>query len=38
VEDFDLMIASICLANDLTLITNKLKHFKNIPDLKVEIG
>jgi tRNA(fMet)-specific endonuclease VapC len=36
IEDFDLMIASICLANDLILVTHNLKHFKNIPGLKVE--
>jgi tRNA(fMet)-specific endonuclease VapC len=35
VEDFDLMIASIALANNLTLVTNNTKHFINIPDLKV---
>ena len=36
IEEFDLMIASICLANDLTLITHNLKHFQNIEGLKVE--
>ncbi|MEI6728688.1 MAG: type II toxin-antitoxin system VapC family toxin [bacterium] len=36
IEDFDLMIASICLANDLILVTHNLKHFKNISGLKVE--
>jgi predicted nucleic acid-binding protein len=36
VEDFDLMIASICISNNLTLITNNTKHFQNIPNLKLE--
>jgi len=36
IEDFDLIIASICLANSLTLVTNNLKHFKNIKGLKTE--
>lgn len=35
-EDFDLMIASICLANDLILVTANTKHFENIEGLKVE--
>jgi predicted nucleic acid-binding protein len=35
VQDFDLMIASICLANKLTLVTNNTKHFNRIKDLKV---
>lgn len=36
VADFDLMIASICLANDLILVTANTKHFENIEGLKVE--
>jgi tRNA(fMet)-specific endonuclease VapC len=36
VQDFDLMIASICLANDLILVTNNTKHFQSIPDLKLQ--
>lgn len=36
VDILDLQIASICLANDLILVTNNIKHFKNIPDLKLE--
>jgi predicted nucleic acid-binding protein len=36
VADLDLMIASICLANNLILVTNNIKDFKNIPDLKIE--
>ena len=35
VEDFDIMIAAVALANNLTLVTNNLKHFKNIENLKV---
>ena len=32
----DLQIASIALANDLTLVTGNNKHFKRIPTLKLE--
>lgn len=32
----DLRIASIALARDLTLITANVRHFKRIPDLRVE--
>jgi len=32
----DLEIASIAIANDLTLITNNVRHFKRIPLLKFE--
>ena len=35
VEDTDLMIASIALTNNLTLVTNNTKHFARIPDLKL---
>ena len=35
VEDSDLMIAAIALANDLTLVTHNTKHFQNIPGLKL---
>lgn len=35
VDDFDLLIASSALCNDLVLATNNLKHFENIPDLKI---
>lgn len=35
VEDFDIMIASIAIANNLTMVTNNTKDFANIPDLKV---
>jgi tRNA(fMet)-specific endonuclease VapC len=36
IDDTDLMIASICLANDLILVTNNTKHFQNIANLKIE--
>lgn len=35
VEDADLMIASVALTNNLTLVTNNTKHFARIPDLKL---
>ncbi len=36
VADMDLMIASIAIANDEVLISNNLKHFKNIEGLAIE--
>ncbi|MEI6728445.1 MAG: type II toxin-antitoxin system VapC family toxin [bacterium] len=36
IEDADLMIAGICIANDLTLITANTSHFERIPELKIE--
>jgi tRNA(fMet)-specific endonuclease VapC len=32
----DLMIAAICLANDLTLVTHNMAEFSRIPKLKIE--
>lgn len=32
----DLKIAAICLANDATLLSRNLKHFQQVPGLKVE--
>lgn len=32
----DLRIASICLSNDLTLITGNVRHFARVPGLRVE--
>jgi predicted nucleic acid-binding protein len=32
----DMMIASICIANDETLLTRNIKHFERIPGLKIE--
>lgn len=34
IEDLDLQIASICLVNQTTLITNNLKHFSRITGLQ----
>jgi len=36
IEDLDLFIAATAIYNDLTLVTNNTKHFKNIPLLKLE--
>lgn len=36
-EDMDLLLASIAIDNDLTLITGNRKHFDRIPDLKLEV-
>ncbi len=36
VADMDLLIASICLANNLTLVTNNTRHFEKIPNLILE--
>lgn len=35
-DDPDLRIAAIALANDLTLITGNVKHFERVPGLRVE--
>ena len=34
--DLDLMIAAICLARGLTLVTGNVRHFSRVPDLRVE--
>jgi tRNA(fMet)-specific endonuclease VapC len=34
--DADIMIASIAIANNLTLVTNNEKHFNRISQLKIE--
>ena len=36
IEDMDLFIAATAIYNDLTLVTNNTKHFKNIPLLELE--
>jgi len=35
-EDADLQIAAICLANDLTLVTGNTRQFERVPGLCVE--
>jgi tRNA(fMet)-specific endonuclease VapC len=32
----DIMIASIALANGLTVVTSNIKHFARVPDLNTE--
>ena len=36
IEDMDLFIAATAIYNDLTLVTNNVKHFEKIPYLKLE--
>ncbi|NOT84182.1 MAG: PIN domain-containing protein [Methylococcaceae bacterium] len=36
IADMDLMIASITLAHDYALVTNNIKHFDRINNLKIE--
>jgi predicted nucleic acid-binding protein len=36
IADMDLMIASICVANHFTLVTNNTKHFQRIQELNIE--
>lgn len=36
IADMDLMIASIAIENDCTLMSNNIKHFTRIKDLKLE--
>ena len=35
IEDDDIFIAAITLANDATLLTDNVKHFERVPNLKV---
>jgi len=35
IDDFDILIASIALANDCTIVTNNESHFKRIKNLTV---
>ena len=35
IEDIDIFIAVTCLVNDLTLITQNVKHFSRIKNLKI---
>lgn len=36
IEDFDILIASIALANDCVLVTNNIRHFERIDNLTIE--
>ena len=36
IDDFDLLIGSTALVNDMVLVTNDEKHFKKIKDIKIE--
>jgi tRNA(fMet)-specific endonuclease VapC len=36
IDDLDLQIGSICLANNLILVTNNTKHFQNIEGLTIQ--
>ncbi|MEI6728543.1 MAG: type II toxin-antitoxin system VapC family toxin [bacterium] len=36
IEDADLLIGATCLVCNLVLVTNNVKHFKRIPDLKIQ--
>jgi len=36
IADMDLMIASVALANDLTLVSNNTRHFERIKTLRLE--
>lgn len=36
IDDADLLIASISLSNNITLVTNNVEHFRRIPGLKIE--
>lgn len=35
IDNFDLLIASTCLAYDLYLVTRNTSHFRRVPDLKM---
>ena len=36
IDDFDLLIGATALANNLALVTNNIKHFNRLKNLKVE--
>jgi len=36
VDEFDMVIAAHALAEGLTVVTDNIKHFENMPDVKVE--
>ncbi len=37
IGNMDLLIASHAVAHRMTLVTNNLKHFSSVPDLRVEV-
>ena len=36
IDDFDLLIGSTAVTNNLTVVTNNIKHFGRIKDIKIE--
>lgn len=36
ISEPDLRIAAIAIAHDLTLVTGNVRHFRNVPDLRIE--
>ena len=36
IDDFDIMIAATAIDSGITVVTDNEKHFKRIPDLKIE--
>lgn len=36
IDDFDLLIGASAIANDLVLVTNNIKHFDRLNDVKIE--
>jgi tRNA(fMet)-specific endonuclease VapC len=36
IEDMDLLIAATALAYDMTLVTNNVRHFDRIPNMRLE--
>ena len=36
VDEFDMVIAGHALSEGLTVVTDNIKHFENMPDVKVE--
>ena len=36
IDDFDLLIGSGAIANEMVLVTRNVKHFKRISDIKIE--
>ncbi|MCC6549022.1 MAG: hypothetical protein IT279_03015 [Ignavibacteriaceae bacterium] len=36
IDDADIFIAATAITNELHLVTNNIKHFENIPEIKLE--